>query len=125
MNDKQFEQIKRELRAEMTAKGVGWINGTYIKPSKEYELRTKELDCISMINSILCYSCRGFKDAESVLQYEEKSYHNYLSDYVKTLGRDKVIILIQDQINSIAEIKDGVFTDNEGLTYSSIIWREN
>lgn len=125
MNDKQFEQIKRELRAEMIAKGVGWINGTYIKPSKEYELRTRELDCISMINSILCYSCRGFEDAESVLKYEEELPHNYLADYVKALGRDKVIVLIQDQIDSIAGIKDGVFTDSEGLTYSSIIWKKN
>lgn len=123
MNDKQFEQKERELRAEMTSKGFGWINGKYIKPPKEYELRTRELNCISMINSILCYNCRGFKDAESVLKYEEKSHHNYLADYVKALGRDKVIALIQDQIDSIAGIKDGVFTDSEGLTYSSIIWK--
>ena len=123
MDDKQFEQKERELRTEMTSKGFGWINGKYIKPPKEYELRTRELNCISMINSILCYSCRGFEDAESVLKYEEKSHHNYLADYVKALGRYKVIVLIQDQIDSIAGIKDGVFTDSEGLTYSSIIWK--
>ena len=124
MNDKQFEQAKRELRAEMKSHGYGWIDGKYINPPKKYRTREQELFCISMINSILCYSCRGYKDAENVLEHEESSYYNYLADYVKTLGRNKVIALIKGQIDSIEGVNEDVFTDDEGVTYSSIVWKE-
>lgn len=124
MNDKQLDQAKKQLREEMNALGFGWINGNYIKPPKEYELRRKALSCIDMINSILCYNCQGFTDAEAVMQYEEKSYYNYLADYVKELGRDKVVALIQGQIDSIAGVRNGVHIDSEGLSYNSIVWKE-
>ena len=123
MNDKQFEQKKQELREEMKSLGFGWINGEYIKPPKEYELRSEELSCISMINSILAYGCHGFT-AEEVMKHEEKSYHNYLAEYVELFGRDKVITLIQGQIDSMTGIKYCVFTDNEGVNYNSIQWKE-
>ena len=122
MTDKQIEQKKKELREEMNAQGFGWIDGKYIKPSEEYIMREKELNCISMINSILCYNCQGYEDAEKVMEYEEKSYHNYLADYVGLLGRRKVIELIQGQINSIDSVKC-VGTDSEGITYNGIVWK--
>lgn len=124
MNDKQLEQAKRDLREEMNSHGYGWIDGKYINPPKKYRIREEELSCIDMINSILCYSCRGYKDAAKVLEYEEHSYHNYLADYVKTLGRNNVIALIQGQIDSIAGVNEDVFTDDEGVIYSSIVWKE-
>ena len=68
MNYKQFEQAQKQLRKEMNAIGCGWINGNYIKPPKEYALREEELSCVSMINSILCYSIRWEKDAATVLR---------------------------------------------------------
>ena len=123
MNDKMLEQKKKELREEMNANGFGWINGNYIKPPRGYMLRDRELSCIDMINSILCYNCAGYKDAEQVMRYEETSYHNYLADYVELFGRDKVVALIQDQINSIDNINHSVYTDSEGLTYNSINWK--
>lgn len=124
MNDKQFEQKKKELREEMREKGFGWIDGKYVKPPEEYVKRQEELSCIDMINSILCYNCQGYQDAESVLEYEERSYYNYLESYVKTLGRDKVIELIQEQINSIDYVRNNVFRDSEGVPYNSIVWTE-
>ena len=124
MNDKQLDQAKKQLQEEMNSLGYGWIDGNYIKPPKEFELRDRELWCIDMINSILCYNCRGYTDAEAVMQYEEKSYYNYLADYVKDLGRDKVIALIQGQIDSMAGVNQNVYTDSEGLTYNSIVWKE-
>lgn len=124
MNDKQFEQKKKELREEMRAKGFGWIDGKYVKPPEEYVNRQKELSCIDMINSILCYNCQGYQDAESVLEYEERLYYNYLESYVKILGRDKVIELIQEQINSIDYVRNNVFRDSEGVPYNSIVWAE-
>lgn len=124
MNDRQLDLKKKELREEMNSKGFGWINGTFHKPPQEYRLRQEELACIDMINSILCYNCKGMTDAAKVLEHEEKSRYNYLAGYVDVLGREKVVELIQEQINSIADTRDGVFTDSEGLSYSSIIWKE-
>ena len=121
MTDKQYEQKKEELRKEMNAQGFGWINGKYIKPPKEYELRERELSCISMINSILAYNWFG-EDAEQVMQYEEKAYKNYLAEYVALFGRKHVVALIQDQIDSISTIKRNVHTDGEGVSYNSIVW---
>lgn len=124
MNDKQLNQAKKQLREEMNANGYGWINGNYIKPPKKFYLRDRELWCIEMINSILCYNCQGFTDAEAVMQYEEKSYYNYLAEYVELLGRDRVVTLIQGQIDSIAGVRNCVYIDNEGLSYNSIVWKE-
>lgn len=123
MTDKQLEQARRDLFEEMRSHGYGYIDDKYINPPKRYRIREEELSCIGMINSILCYTCRGYKDAVKVLEYEERSYFNYLKDYVKTLGRKKVISLIQGQIDSISGVSEDVFTDDEGVTYSSIVWK--
>ena len=120
MTDKQLELAERELRA----KGYGWIDGKYHKPPKKYAILEKEYSCIRMINSLLAYSCHGMTNAEEVMQYEERSYYNYLADYVKELGRDRVISLIQGQIDSIDYVKYNVGRDSEGVTYNSIIWKE-
>ena len=122
MTDRQYEQKKQELRDEMNAQGFGWINGKYIKPPKEYELRDRELSCISMINSILAYNWFG-EDAESVMQYDEKAYKNYLAEYVALFGRKHVVKLIQEQMDSIETIRRNVHTDGEGLSYNSIVWK--
>lgn len=123
MNRQMQEQKKKELRQEIEANGYGWINGHYIKPPEEYRLRDRELSCISMIDSILCYNCRGWQDAERVLAYEESSHYNYLADYVQLFGRDKVLELIQGQIDSIESISTNVYTDDEGLSYNSINYK--
>ena len=126
MNDVQLKRKRKALLEEMRAKGYGYVAGTYTQPPVKYEKRYKELKCIEMINSILCYNCRGYQNAEDVMQYEEtKSYINYLEDYVKVLGRDRVVKLIQEQIDSISGIEESVFVDGEGCTYHSIIWKEN
>ena len=123
MNEKMLEEKRKELREEMNANGFGWLDGKYIKPPKGYEIRDRELSCIDMINSILCYNCKGYKDAEKVMEYEEKAYHNYLAEYVELLGRNRVISLIQEQIDSIDSISHAVFTDSEGVVYNSINWK--
>lgn len=125
MTDKQLDFAKKQLREEMNAKGYGWIDGRYIKPSKKYALREEVLDCIDMINSLLAYGYSGYTDGEIVLKHQESSWHNYLADYVAKLGRNKVIALIQEQINSIDRIVYGVYTDGEGCTYNSIVWKED
>lgn len=125
MTDKQLDFAKKQLREEMNSNGYGWINGNYIQPPQEYKLREEELSCISMINSILAYNCMGDTDAEVVMRYEESSYYNYLADYVELFGREKVVALIQKQIDSIERVACGVYTDSEGSSYNSIVWKEN
>lgn len=124
MTDKQLELAKKQLREEMNANGYGWINGNYIKPPQKFFLRDREIWCIEMINSILAYNWYG-KTAEEIMQMEEQSYHNYLADYVELLGRDRVVTLIQGQIDSIDSVQRSVYTDGEGVTYNSIVWKEN
>lgn len=123
MTDRQLRQKQAELNAEMNSKGFGWINGKYIQPPEEYRLREKELGCINMINSILAYGGFGL-DAETVMEHEEKAYHNYLAQYVNILGRERVVELIQGQIDSIKGINRNVATDSEGCSYNSIVWNE-
>lgn len=125
MTDKQLDQARKQLREEMNSNGFGWINGKYIKPSEEYKLRQEKLSCIDMINSILAYQGAGMTDAEAIMQMEERAYHNYLAEYVELFGRDSVVDLIQNQIDSIDDVKHCVFTDSEGVTYNSIVWRED
>jgi hypothetical protein len=124
MTDRQLDQAKKALREEMNAHGYGWINGNYIKPPKKYYLRDREIWCIEMINSILAYQGAGMTDAEKVMQMEECNYYNYLAEYVEMFGRDKVVALIQGQIDSIDRVKHCVHTDSEGCTYNSIIWKD-
>lgn len=125
MNETLRKQKEKELREEMKALGYGWINGSYNRPPEElgFTKRLSEFSCISMIDSILCYSCKGWQDAEAVMQYEENHPYNYLADYVAVLGRERVIELIQGQIDDIDYIEEDTLIDNEGIHYSSIVWK--
>ena len=115
MTDKELELKKEILRN----RGVS----QYKKTGSPKEIKQAiELSCIEMINSILAYNGFGF-DAEEVMKMEEISWHNYLEDYVKKLGRERVVELIQNQIDDIEQIQHCVFTDEEGVTYNSIIWK--
>ena len=113
MTDKQMELIRKQLPA-LTR--VPWNEWT-----EEQKQLDMELSCISMINSILAYGGGGF-DAETVMRREENGYHNYLDKYVKMFGRERVVELIQGQIESIVGIRDCVYEDSDGCTYNSIIW---
>lgn len=84
---------------------------------------TPETACINMIDSIICYGGFG-KTAEQILEGQEKAYHNYLEQYVEKLGREKVLELIQGQLDDIAYILENVGTDCEGLSYNSIVYRD-
>lgn len=122
MNEKRFEEAKATLRDELKAKGYTMYSHNL---PIEYKLRSEKLNCIDMINSLLCYSCRGYKKAKDVLEYDMNiAYCSYLKEYVDCLGEDTVLKLIQEQINDIARIDTDCFVDDEGLSYSSIIWKD-
>lgn len=84
-------------------------------------MRRKELMCIDMINSIIAYGGYG-KTAKEILEQQERSYHNYLADYMSILGEEHVIALIEAQLEDIVGVRCGVFTDSDGLPYNSIVW---
>lgn len=122
MNGKTLEKEKANLRDEIKAKGYTMYSRDL---PIEYQLQRQKLSCIDMINSLLCYQCCGYKKAKDVLEYDmSTAYHSYLREYVECLGEDDVLELIQGQIDDIEKIDTGCFTDDEGLSYSNIIWKE-
>lgn len=124
MNDKQLEAARSQLNNDIAAIGYGWVNGKYRKPPKKYRLREEELSCVDMINSLLCYGYGGRSDAAAILHDELNSYHSYLAAYVDTLGEKRVIKLIQGQIDDIERVGYSVYTDSEGCTYNTLIWKK-
>lgn len=124
MTYQQLEQKKKEYREKMFKEGYGWVNGQYIQPPQSYKIASEELWCIEMINSILAYGGLGCS-AEYVMKQQEQSHFNYLAKYVAVLGRKKVVELIQGQIDSIVCVHTSVFTDDEGVTYNSIVWQDD
>ena len=97
---------------------------------EEYKLTLRENDCRSMIDSILAYEPWDKNTtAEEIMQMEENNYHNYLADYVNGnnhhagLGRERVVELIAEQMADIDHIETDTYTDSEGVTYNTIIWK--
>jgi hypothetical protein len=82
-----------------------------------------EESCARMIESILCYDCKGYTDAIAVREYERNAYRDYLADYEKELGEIKVLLLIQNRIDAIDHIETNVYTDSDGLSYNSIKYK--
>ena len=124
MTYKQFKQAKKQLNNKYYGDKVRIPQNLAFPITPEDKIAFEELRCIDMINSILAYDWFG-ETAEEVMQMEERRHYNYLADYVTMLGRDKVVALIQGQINDIAYIARNVSTDSEGVTYNSIIWKED
>lgn len=118
LNEATRKQIKQE-EDDLRKQGVGWVNGEYHKGTPEQEKRMKELSCCEMLDSIICYGPK-FTNGEDVVAYEENNYRNYLEDYIKDLGRERVVELAQEQLEDIKEIIKDVGTDSEGVMYNSI-----
>lgn len=119
VTDTELDKMRKDLKNYETEPAKP---GQSRKLSDEGKEKAKEIACISMINSILAYGERGIS-AEEVLKRQENGYYNYLDEYVKELGRDRVIELIQGQIDDIADIDKDVMTDSEGVSYNKIRWK--
>lgn len=115
MTGKEIEKAKKDLHV--------WENGKCRKLTKEEEKLDEELSCRDMIDSIICYGIQG-RSAYQILFDEENGYHNYLARYTNILGRDRVLELIAEQLNDIVYIKENVYTDCEGLSYNSVVYRD-
>ena len=86
----------------------------------------REYSAREMINSYLAYQCKDEKIARNVLYYDDyhNRHYNYLKQYLDELGEERMLELIQEQINDIVCVLQNTFTDNEGLSYNSIVWRD-
>lgn len=119
MTDTELEREKQKLRDS---------GGSMWKGTEEQRRQGTKLWCIEMINSIIAYTyCYGFPagfTGEDFLKAEEKRHYNYLEKYVEKLGRFEVSKLIEEQMNDVSKIQRGVFTDNEGCSYNSIVWKQ-
>lgn len=119
MTDIELDKAKKELRD---------CGGSMWKGSEEQKKVHARLWCIEMINSIIAYSyCYGFPKGftgEDFIKAEEKRHYNYLEEYIQKLGRTEVAKLVEEQINDVSTVQCGVFTDDEGCSYNSIVWKQ-
>ena len=123
MTDLELKEAKTHLIA-LNKKLNGEDATIYASNDKGIAFLKKELSCIEMINSILAYNNfyeRGLT-AEDVVEEQESRKYNYLKDYINEFGRDRVVELVQNQMNDIDVVEKCVFTDNEGVMYNSIKW---
>lgn len=110
MTGKQIEAAKKALPPR------------YKDKTPEHLRESRELSCREMINSCLIYgSARwDFYDPDT------KQFGQYATQHVNTLGEETVIRLYNEQADdfSRAIVKHGVYSDHEGCTYNSCIWKD-
>jgi hypothetical protein len=110
MTGKQIEAAKKLLPSPLMK-----------MTSRQRRLR-EELDCRDMINSCLIYGSAGY----DFYNPHTGVFGQYAEDYVKTLGKDSVIRLFNEQHCdfSKAVVRYSVYTDREGCTYNSCKWED-
>ena len=120
MTDYELSQAKRELSEQMRKTSI-----ENEKPTPEQKKQYEKFLCISMINSVIAYDWHEGQTAKELLDWElNDRYHSYLEEYVNKLGYDEVLTLVQGQLEDIKFIERDVFTDDEGVSYNSITWKD-
>ena len=125
MDNTKLEQYENKLYAEMRerkAKGEDPFKDADFRRRYEYK------NAWGMVSSILAYDWNknDGETAKQLLDWElNDRYHSYLEEYVKLLGYDTILNLIQQEMDAIDHIDQAVFTDSDGLTYNSIIYKNN
>lgn len=77
-----------------------------------------------MIDSIIAYSPQGNKSlARDILNKDLSSKYSYLKQYVNMFSYHFVWARINSQLKSIDKINTNVFTDDEGISYNSVIYK--
>ena len=114
VTDKEVEVARKMLRE----KGIGWSNGQFNPPeTKQDKELYAELNAIGMIHSFVAYHNWETRNTW-VSDY-------YFRDHLQALGEEKLKKLIDVTISRVERVKRNVHTDSEGLTYNSIIWKED
>lgn len=110
MTEKQIEVAKKALPfhfEDMTP-----------EQCRQYE----ELSCRSMINSCLVYGSAHY----NFYNPQTNQFGYYAMDYIKSLGDKTVIRLYNEQVKefSKAVVMCNVYTDSEGVSYNSCMWKD-
>ena len=110
MTRKQIEAAKKALPGF-------WEPKTAMQHRQE-----KELSCREMINSCLVYGSANY----GFYNPATGEFGRYSENYVKSLGKETVIRLYNEQASdfSRAVVKHGVYTDGEGCSYNTCIWED-
>ena len=123
MDSKKLEQYKDALYAEMRerkAKGENPFKDEDFKRRYDYK------SAWEMIGSVLAYDWEEGQSAKELLDWElNDRYHSYLKDYVEEFGYDTILNLVQQEMDDIDHINKAVFIDSDGLTYNSIVYKNN
>lgn len=105
MNRKTIEELKKTL--------PNYI-GCYKDMTEEQKRLDEELSCREMIMSCLIYG--------------ENIYSSrYIMEYTDDLGDQRVLELCKEQekyFNENCEVLQNVYTDNEGVSYNSLVEKE-
>ena len=105
--------MTRKERKELKEK-VLWIKDRKNWNKKQQKLDA-ELSCMDMIDSIICYDS---KDFDYILN------DRYLESYINELGVEKVKKLIKGQLDEKPYIKRNIYTDNEGVSYNCLVFKD-
>ncbi len=77
-----------------------------------------------MIDSIIAYSPQGSGSlARDILNKDLSSEYSYLKQYVDMFSYNFVLACIISQMRSTEKINTNVFTDDEGISYNSIVYK--
>ena len=112
----------------------GTSRAYYSDMTDDERKEAETLSALRMINSVLAYLDRGemgrtgvkMEDgAKAVLDAELSRSTSYLQKYVDSLGYDKVVELIQGQIDDIDTVEKNAWWDDESGYYNSIKWKRD
>lgn len=109
-------------------KQTEYYNVFNYRDSKWYhktERQQKQFDILSTldrIDSILAYHPGG-SSAKEILDKDLSSKYSYLKQYVNMFSYHFVWACINSQLKSIDKINTNVFTDDEVISYNSVIYK--
>jgi hypothetical protein len=114
MTRKQIEERRKLLP---TIIDIPWS-----KWSKYQRRIYYELDCREMINSCLCYG--GIDGFWRKFERATNGWRCYADEYIDKLGKKRVVELVEEQEHDFAKatVIRNVYTDTEGISYSTIRW---
>lgn len=124
MTDQQIDARKREIDRLWMARNGGDICGCAQFATPEEEREYEELNLREMINSDFCYgdsSCSGIYDDRT-----GKWNERYGFPYAEKIGLKRALEVFNEQrafLREHAERRCRVYTDHEGCTYNSLVWK--
>lgn len=86
---------------------------------RQTEKLERAIWCKGMCESIVCY---GFVEGKPADKYVDGN--SYLDKYVEELGRDTVIVIMQNVLDNVERIDVDIATDSEGVSYNHIEFKD-